>query len=419
MRPSAAAAVASGANLTLLLCFALNMVGRGVSDSYPVFLVPLGDDFQWSRKDLTGVYSTAQLVFSAAAPFAGLLLARFGYRTIYLTGLASLAAGMLLASTITRLAEVYLYVGVTGGIALATMGMVPASSLLREWYSAKLPVAIGIAYTGLGFGTLVVVPASQWLIDTLGWRGAYRTLGIVLAALTVVVALLPWRRIAAGVAVAARAATPAPSVRALVREMRRATRRPVFWGLASVFFFTSIGMYLMMVQSVAYLISTGIAPLAAASVMGIVGMLSLVGMVASGWLASRIGYATTGVATFAVTLAGLAMMAWLAHSPPAFALAAFVALFGVSQGTRGPMIATVATREFPGHSAGPVFGCIASAGGIGGAIGAWLAGFLYDAAGTYEPSFVLAGASFVLAAVPFAVFREFRRPRGALPHPTR
>ena len=113
------------------------------------------------------------------------------------------------------------------------------------------------------------------------------------------------------------------------------------------------------------------------------------------------------------------MLVWLAHAPPAFALTAFVLLFGVSQGTRGPLIATLATREFPGRMAGPVFGCIAAAGGVGGALGAWLAGWLFDRAGTYDASFWLAAASFVMAALPFVIFPEFRRRRGAAPHALR
>jgi predicted MFS family arabinose efflux permease len=203
----------------------------------------------------------------------------------------------------------------------------------------------------------------------------------------------------------------------LALDVSRAMRRPIFWGLASVFLFTSIAMYIVMVQSVAYLVSTGLSPLRAASMMGIVGMLSLAGMVSSGWLAGRVGFAATGVVTFTVTLAGLALLVWLAHSPPGFVLAGFVALFGLSQGTRGPLVATLAAREFPGRMAGPVFGCIAAAGGVGGAFGAWVAGWLYDRTGAYETSFAVAATSLVLAALPFVLFREFRRGRAAASHP--
>ena len=408
-RANAAAAVITGANLTLLLCFSLNMVGRGLSDSFAVFLVPLGDQFRWSRKDLTGVFATSLLVYSAAAPFAGLLLARFGYRTLYLAGLVCLAVGLMLASTIETLLEVYLYIGLTSGIALATLGMVPASTLLKDWYSARLPTAIGIAYTGLGFGTLLVLPAAQYLIEVAGWRFAYRTLGEAVAVITVVVAFLPWRRIAAGSPHIARPREAAPSMKVVVQDVSRAVRRPIFWGLASVFMFTSAAMYIVMVQSVAYLVSTGVTPLRAASVMGILGVLSLGGMVTSGYFAGRVGFAVTGVVSYSISLAGLGLLVWLAHSPPAFALAGFVLLFGFSQGTRGPLVATLATREFPGRMAGPVFGCVASAGGIGGALGSWSAGWLYDHTGHYEASFALAATTLVLGAIVFSVFPEFRR----------
>ena len=404
------------ASLILLLCFALNMVGRGLSDGYGVFLVALGAEFPWSRTELTGVFATALLVSSLAAPFAGMLLDRFGHRAVYLTGLACQATGLLVAGSLTELWHLYVLVGVGGGIALSTLGMIPAASLLGRWYDRRLSTAIGIAYTGLGCGSLIVVPAAQFLVQTQGWRSAYRTLGGGLALVALVVALLPWGRMTRPRA--ALAGTLATSERTLAHDLRAAVRRPLFFGLCAVFMFTSMAMYIVTLQLVAFLIAAGLSPLQAATSFGLVGALSVIGMIGSGWLAGRIGFARTGLGSFALTLSGIALLFAMHRFAASALLPAFVALFGLSQGTRGPLVTTLAAREFRGRSAGSVLGIVTACGGIGGAIGSLCAGWLYDVTGGYDASLGVAAASLFAAAAPFIACREFRRHRNHDPRPS-
>ena len=115
-----------------------------------------------------------------------------------------------------------------------------------------------------------------------------------------------------------------------------------------------------------------------------------------------------GVCSYALTLTGLAVLEGLHFSSSPAVLVAFVLLFGLTQGTRGPLIATLSTRLFNGPAAGLLFGIITASGGFGGALGSWLAGLLYDASGGYELSFALAAASLVCASIPFATLPEFR-----------
>jgi len=409
----------------LLLCFSLNMLGRGASDSFAVFLLPLGREFGWSRAELMGAYSISLLAFAGGSPFAGVLLDRFGHRALYLTGLVCLSASLIGAGSATALWQIYFCVGVLGGIALATLGMIPAASLLKRWFGRRLSIAMGIAYTGFGCGVLLIVPVAQHFIDEGGWRVAYRALGIAVAVLTLIVAMLPWKRIlrgrpgvvaarheGAGYAAGGRTGDSAidsiePPLR-MSTDLLRAVRRRVFWGLSAVFLFTSIAMYMLLIQIVAYLVSIGVPPLKAASIYGVIGALSVAGMITSGFLAGRIGFRATGLSSYGITLTGLMLLVTYQHAPHPAALAGFVLLFGISQGTRGPLIATLSTRLFTGPAAGSLFGMITAAGGLGGAIGSWLAGFLYDVSGGYELSFAVAACSLMCASVPFLTLKEFR-----------
>ena len=393
------------------------MLGRGASDSFAVFLLPLGGEFGWSRAELMGAYSISLFVFAGGAPFAGALLDRYGHRVLYLTGLVSLSLSTLGASMASTLWQFYVCIGGLGGIALATLGMIPATSLLKRWFNRRLSTAMGIAHTGLGCGALLIVPAAQYLIDTSGWRSTYRAIGITVALVALLTALLPWRFILRGRESSLRSGAGKGNGNGngngdgrepMGAELARALRRPVFWGLCAVFFFTSIAMYMLMLQVVAYLIAIGVPPLKAATIFGIVGALSVAGMIGSGWLASRVGFRATGVCSYVITLSGLALLVTYHYSPNPATLAGFVMLFGISQGTRGPLVATLSTRLFDGPAAGSLFGIITSAGGFGGALGTWLAGLLYDASGGYELSFAVAACSLVLASVPFLTLREFR-----------
>jgi predicted MFS family arabinose efflux permease len=167
-------------------------------------------------------------------------------------------------------------------------------------------------------------------------------------------------------------------------------------------------MFMLQVQTVPYLISVGIPPLQAASVYGIIGALSVVGMITSGWMAGRVGFRAVGIASFAMTLTGVALLDTMGHLQQAMVLGAFVLTFGISQGTRGPLIATLSARLFDGPAAGSIFGTITAFGSLGGAFGSWLAGLLYDASGTYEVSFAVAAVSLLFAATPFVAVPEFR-----------
>ena len=86
----------------LALCFAFNFVGRGVGDTYMVFLLPLEKDFGWHRSQMTAIYSTLMFVSGLAAPLGGMVFERWGPRVLYAGGLALLGIGYFLAGKVTR-----------------------------------------------------------------------------------------------------------------------------------------------------------------------------------------------------------------------------------------------------------------------------------------------------------------------------
>lgn len=394
--------------LVLFLCFAFNFIGRGVGDTYMVFLLPLSAEFGWPRSQMTGVYSALMVISGLASPLAGLVFERWGPRALYAGGLALLGTGYFLAGRVHALWQLYLCVGLLGGLGASAVGMVPAAALISRWFERRMSTAIGLAYAGFGCGSLLLVPLTQALIDSDGWRSAYSAVGGVLLVLLPLSLLLPWRLLGAGrkpaPAAAPRSAAPASG------PLRLALRDRRFWLMVQTMFFTATGMYLVIVQSVAYLVELGYTPLKAASAFGTAGMLSVIGVSASGWLADRFGHKRAALLSFSGTLAGTSLLLVMSFGPSPALLAGYVLLFGICQGARGPLVASLSARLFPGPGQAAIYGAIYACMSVGSGLGALLSGVLHDLSGGYRVNFVLSMACIVVATVPFWTSRLLTPP---------
>lgn len=396
----------------LILCTAMNLLSRGVSDTYAVFLLPLAREFGADRATLTGVYSTYMLVYGLAAPVAGLAFDRFGPRALYCAGIACFGTAYVLAGSIGALWQLYLLVGVAGGIGSVAIGMVPASALISRWFRRRLPSAMSILYAALGTGVLVLAPATQWLIQQTGWRTTYHVLGSAVLLLFPLMLVLPWRAIAAGQPGYEELPQVTPA-RAGGATLIGALRTPAFWGLFGIMFITAFTTFSVVVQIVAYLVEVGFAPLEAASIYGVMGMLSIAGMLGSGALAQRYGERKIATLSYSCTIAGIVMLALLQWKAAYVLVVAFALLFGTMQGSRGPLVATLAARLFARSGLGAVYGCIMLGMGVGAAIGSSAAGTLHDFTGGYRAGFVLAAAGAVVGILLFRFVGALSKPAPA------
>jgi MFS family permease len=382
------------------------MFGRGLGDTYAVFLLPLERDLGWTRSELTSVYSIYLLVNGCTAPFVGLLFDRLGPRWVYGTGMASLGAAMLLAGGLTQLWQFYLFIGILVGVGVSLNGMVPASALLARWYRERLSTAIGIAYSAFGVGTVLFVPLVQFLVGEYGWRASYRILGWILIVLAPLVVLaVPWKTFAAG------GARHEAQKAGEGWTLRAALRSPVFWGLIQVFFCTAAGMFSIVVQLVAFFVEAGFSPLAAATAFGIVGLFSATSVMGSGLVAERFGYRQTVTASIAGTVSGMGLLIALTLAPSWFLLALFVAVFGFCMGVRGPIVSSVSARYFAGPRVATIYGVVYASNAVGAALGAFAGGLLHDLTGGYRAGLCMAIVLMLLAAMPFwtvPILRNYR-----------
>uniref|UniRef100_E6VM14 Major facilitator superfamily MFS_1 n=1 Tax=Rhodopseudomonas palustris (strain DX-1) TaxID=652103 RepID=E6VM14_RHOPX len=388
------------------LCFVLSLLGRGLGESFTVFLLPISASFGWDRAEVVSIYSLTALCTGLASPLVGRLFDRSGPRAVYTLGMLLLGGAFVVAAYAERLWQLQITVGLCAGLGIALTGNVPNSILLGRWFGAKLPTAMAVVYSAIGAGVLVILPIAQVLIERVGWREAYLMLGGAMLVLLLPLSLLPWRRFAAGAD--AHAQRPQQDADDDGWTLRSAMRHNAFWALFATFFFTAIGMYSIAAQVVAYLVDAGFAPLQAATAWGFSGVVLVAGMLGVSWLDGVIGRRPSILFSYAVSITGLALLWLLQWYPNPVLLGGFVICFGSMIGSRGPLITATAMSIFRGKRVGTIYGTIAIGSGLGSAFGSWCGGLLHDLTQSYNSVLGFALVSVVLGMIPFLVVPALR-----------
>jgi MFS family permease len=391
----------------LALCFALSVLGRGLGESFTVFLLPISESFGWDRAQVVSVYSLTALAGGLASPLIGRLFDYSGPRSVYSLGLFLLGGAFLLAANADRLWQLQLSLGLAVGLGIALIGNVPNSILLGRWFGQRLPTAMAVVYSATGAGVLVLLPASQVLIDHVGWRGAYQIFGSTALILLVPLLILPWRLFGKGSPHLARSRAADASDKGWT--LASAVRHHAFWALFSTFFFTAIGMYAIAPQIVAYLIDAGFPPLQAATAWGFSGVVLLFGMLGVSWLDGIIGRRPSVLFSYALSIFGIFLLWLLQWYPNIWILTGFVVCFGSMIGSRGPLLTATAMKIFRGERVGTIFGTISIGSGLGSAFGSWSGGLIHDLSHSYNPLIGFALVSVILGMIPFLVVPALRR----------
>jgi MFS family permease len=375
-------------------------VGNGLYFTFSVFLVPLVEEFRWSRGLTAGALSLSTVLQGLLSPVAGILVDRFGPRPVILGGAVLLSAASILTATTRSAFELYLYTGLLGAVGLVGLGPVPMGVLLSRWFSARRGRAVGIAFSGMGFGVFVMGPLAQWLIASMGWRVASAVLGLgslcILLPIAWVGARDPEARAEGPSRPRAPTSGPAPD-----SALRQAMRTRTFWALWCAYLCTPLAVFPVTTHQVAFAIDRGFQPILAASIFGVMGLLSILGRVSFGFAADRFGGALAATVSYGCTAGGVLALLALESDGRAGWLVVYALLFGLGFGARGPIITAMASDLFGGRRFGVIYGALSVGNGLGGAIGPWFGGVVHDVLGSYRLVFLASVVFCVLGSTCF------------------
>ena len=402
------------------------MVVVGVGAVFPVFFIPLIDEFQWSRTALAGTVSIGLIVGGLAMPIWGNWIDRSGGRAVVVVAASFAGLSMALRAGIGALSHLYI-LSALAALFIAGMGLIPLSTIISQWFRRKRGMAMGLTLVGGGLGSFLMPPAADYLIEGIGWRSSYVVLGVILwigiiplAALVLRrrpqdMGLLPHGEISESERAGengdekARARRKKKFERGEGFSLNEATSEPAFWLIAVAFFLPMMSGVGLLTHLVAIFMDTGISSRTASFCLGIIGGLSIVGRLGFGFAADRFSIRKVYAACF--VLEAFAVCTLLAMPLlGANSLYAFVFLYGLTGGG-GLVLAPLIIGECFGlKSLGTIFGMLAIAAVIGGAIGPVLAGVIFDSTGSYYRAFMIFGACEICAAVAISQARSPLKP---------
>src|SRR3989441_2824788 len=400
------------------------MAGSGLRSVFGVYIKPMEAEFGWSRGALSGAAAISLLLLGAAGPAVGWLADRYGPRRVIVVSLLMLGSGAIGASFVQRLWHVYVTTGLLMALGAGGLAITTGSTVAARWFEARRGVAIGIAAGGMSAGQLVVIPLATVLTLWFGWRMSFLWQGVGLLVLVLPIALWLIGNDPAERGLRPYGATgPAQTVAqaAAAKEAQRvsvldALGVPQFWLLMATFFvcgYTSNGMVLT--HFMPHALEHNFSELQASTALGVMGAMNVLGTVGSGWICDRFG--RRGPLAFYYFVRGLSLL-FLLYVWNAPSLHLWAAIFGLNYISTVPPTTTLTANIFGRYSVGELSGWIFFSHQVGSALGAAIAGWVFEWTGSYSPAFVSAAVLAIIAAgLALAIREEPVRARPLAPVP--
>src|SRR3981189_733304 len=180
--------------IIVVVTFVPMAIGVNARTAFSLFFPPIIDEFGWERGVTAGAFSFGFLVSGAVSPLIGRLMDRAGPRAVMELGVALMAGGLLLAPLTTQPWHLYLTIGVMVGAGSVCLGYSGQSLFLPNWFNRRRGLAMGLAFAGVGIGSVTLLPWVQHMIEQAGWRTASTAMGIVVLVVLAPINLLLRKR---------------------------------------------------------------------------------------------------------------------------------------------------------------------------------------------------------------------------------
>jgi MFS family permease len=337
----------------------------------------------------------------------GLAFDRLGPQLLMPLGAALVGLGLLLSSISNSLFGLYFSYGIVTALGQGALGFVGHNALISFWFVKRRGTAIGIASMGQGVGALVMVPATQMLIDSVGWRWAYIVTGSVMLLILVPANALLQRRAPEDVGqfpdgdTAAIAQNPDRRSTMPSKErdwtLRKAAHSFPFWCITIGHLALGTALFMINTHAIAHFVAVGYEKLAASFYFGLIGFIRIGATILWGSISDRLGRSETyGLAIF-VTVIGVLGLIAMTVDAPLWLVYLTIAVYGIGHSAGNPTYGAVIGDIFSGRKIGLIFGFLEISFGLGSAFGSWIGGYLFDSTGSYAWSFAVCILCFMIS----------------------
>jgi MFS family permease len=384
----------------------ISIVMWGARHSFGVFFAPVLDEFSWSRAATSGGFSLTWVFTGLLSIVVGRLNDKFGPRIIMTVAGFLLGLGYLLMSQLNSVWQLYLFYGVISiGMSAA---LVPTLSTVARWFVKMRSFMTGIVLAGTGIALMVIVPAANQAILNYGWRTVYMIVGSVVIVVVVIAAQFlrrdPYQvgKLPYG---SDGTSTAASGEWTYGLSFKEALHTKQVWLISLVYFCAYFAYYIFVVHMVIYATGQGISSSRAVGIMAFLGAAGIAGRIIMGILADRIGNKRAMVLSAALMMLALF---WLLVAKDLCMLFLFGVAFGFGHGGISTMESPIVANFFGMRSHGVILGLVFFVDTVGGAIGPFLAGYIFDVTSSYSLAFLLCAILGVINLIAILLLRPLK-----------
>ncbi|WP_169567467.1 MFS transporter [Sneathiella limimaris] len=395
--------------IVVAIVFITMGIGVNVRTAFSLLYPAILNEFGWDRATTAAAFTVGFIFAGLISPVLGRLMDSVDSRYLISGSALCVSLGMVLATYASQPWHIYATLGLLVVGAGIMMTYVGHSMFLPTWFEKRRGLAVGIAFSGVGIGSIILMPVIQSMINEEGWRYACWFMAILLMVIVLPLNLVFQRRNPAtlglkpdGVTVVTEtndpAAAAAPDIDPIVDHqwaatdwsLPRALKTKEFWWMSLAASSALYVWYAVQVHQTKYLIEIGISELDASFALGFVGFAGVIGQIYLGHLSDRIGREWVwSISVGGFTLCYICLLV-LEFSPSHFMMYLMV----IAQGGLGYAMAAVfgamPADLFQGRRYGAIFGVFSMISLLGGGVGPWITGYLYDVTGNYRAGFALA-----------------------------
>ena len=390
--------------------FAEHLFSVGLHNSQGVFFKPILAEFGWNRAMLSGAFSLYTLMMGLLAPIAGALADRYGPGRLIVFEAFFVAIGFFLLSQAGSLWHFYvIYIVFIGVGKSAGQGSIVPT--IPRWFEAKRGLSQGIVQAGGGLGTVIMPIFIAHLILNNDWRLAYIVAGVISGIGLLIIAILYKRRPQDmglqpdGRTNPSNGNTGGQAETKTLKflhgtgkglTLRQALRTRALWQLFAISMMAAFGHQLITIHLVPHATDKGFSTATAATFMSVLGVTNILGKLTMGTVSDYIGRQKAMIIAFSLAIA---MLFWLIVAEELWAFYLFAALFGFAYAGWMPLFPTLTADLFGVASLGAIYGVVNASNAIGGALGTFLGGYIFDVTQSYVTAFISAAVLLVIGIV--------------------
>ena len=361
--------------LVLLAAAGTCALTMGTRQTMGLFLSPMNTATGLGVGSISLAFAFGQLWWGLTQPFAGAIADRIGTGRVLVTGVVLVALGTFITPYMSSTAGLIFSIGVlaAGGAGMAGPSVLMAATT-RMVPAAQRGISTGVVNAGGSFGQFLMAPLAIGLSASMGWAGAMQVLGVL------VLLALPAAWVLKGNALQG---APAGQKRLTAREaIAEALRLPSFWMLSAGFLVCGFHVAFLATHLPGVIAECGLPVAVGAWALAMIGLFNIFGSFGMGWAVGR--WRMKSLLSLVYSVRAVAITLFLLAPKTEVTVLVFAAVMGVSFLSTVPPTAGLVAKFFGTTNMAMLFGIVMLAHQVGGFMGAWLGGRVFEATGSYN-----------------------------------